>query len=136
MKALQQFKKWIVGGCIWYAILNVGFLLIWALFFFDAEKNVGPSLGAFALLIPAALTISLATRLYQTEQIPRWARILLHYLLTVLAVFLFLYLPADAKKSPSSGLVMFALFTAVYWVLFVAVTLLAGAWKKRISDGK
>ena len=65
--------------------------------------------------------------------VPRWARYLLHYLFTLLAIVLFLWLPNNPIASPSTVLILWVAFTVVYWLIFLLVHLI-GARIRRLME--
>ena len=64
---------------------------------------------------------------------PRWAGILLHYAGTVLAVFLFLFLPVSTSQA-STKLLMFVLLTLVYWAIFGLYLLISSRVRKLFEE--
>lgn len=119
---MKTIQKWLRGGCVYFTVIALFFTVID--FFSDASRAIASE--RFLLIFPAALTISAAGLILHNESFPRWGRILCHYLLTVLGVFVFLYLPTKEKVQPSMALLMAMVFSVVYWILFLFVHIIGG----------
>lgn len=119
---MKTIQKWLRGGCVYFTVIALFFTVID--FFSDASSAIASE--RFLLIFPAALTISAAGLILHNESFPRWGRILCHYLLTVLGVFVFLYLPTKEKVQPSMALLMAMVFSVVYWILFLFVHIIGG----------
>ena len=85
---LAKIKQWLTGGCIWYAIISLVFLMIDLII---SEKNATHVVSAtsFLMMFPFGLAMSGAGMLYRGN-LSRWARILLHYLISITSFFLFI----------------------------------------------
>ena len=119
---MKMFQKWLRGGCVYFTVIA----LCLTLFDFLSSSPGSIASSAFLLIFPAALTISGASMLLHSDTMPRWARILCHYLLTVFAIFVFLYLPTKKTVQPMQALLMFLVFSIVYWILFLFIHILGG----------
>ena len=119
MKTLQ---KWLRGGCVYFTVIALFFTVI----DFLSETSGILASERFLLIFPAALTISAAGLILHNESFPRWGRILCHYLLTTLGIFVFLYLPTKETVQPMMALSMALVFSVVYWILFFFVHVIGG----------
>ncbi|MBQ8441340.1 MAG: hypothetical protein IJX19_11800 [Clostridia bacterium] len=119
---MKLVQKWLRGGCVYFTVIA----LILTLIDFLSSSPGAISSSAFLLIFPAALTISGASMLLHSNALPRWGRILCHYLLTVSAIFVFLYLPTKETVQPMQALLMFLVFSIVYWILFLFIHILGG----------
>ncbi len=126
MKSLQILGKWLTGMCIYFTIFAVPFTLIGLLISSDPQKSI--ELGSYMLFLPAAACISGGGILLSSRSIPKWIRILGHYLITVLSVILFIWLPNNTIARSSTAIILFVGFSALYWLIFGLVQLV----RKRI----
>ena len=132
MKFFQTLGKWLTGMCVYFTVLAVPFTLIGILISGDLQKSI--SLGSYILFIPAAMCISAAGVLLASKSVPRWLRILGHYIITVLAVIIFVWLPSNTQAKPSTVFLLFVAFTVVYWLLFGLVHLIRGRIKRLLEE--
>lgn len=114
MKRTDIFKRWLTGGCIFFTVFSVCLILLKLLLDGTAEGNI--SLLHFLLLFPCGLCVSAANQLSQTS-LSEGVRLLLHYLITTLSVFAFLWLPSDNAKDLVKNLLAFAVITLLYWLI-------------------
>lgn len=128
MKTWQTLKRWLNGGCVYFTVISLFFLL---LNLATPEKSITPV--SFLRIVPAALTISLGGLLLKWQVIPRWARCLAHYALLMLAFFLFLWIPLNPIASPSTTLIVIVVLSVVYWLIFLLVHLI-GARIRRLME--
>ena len=119
---MKTVQKWLRGGCVYFTAIAL--FLTSIDFLSDASSAISST--SFLLIFPAALTISAAGLILHNESFPRWGRILCHYLLTVLGIFVFLYLPTKQTVQPMMALMMFLVFSVVYWILFLFIHIIGG----------
>lgn len=132
MKTFSKIKQWFVGGCVWYAIVSLIFLIIdIALSNTDATHVISST--SFLLIFPFGLSMSGAGMLYRSK-LPRWSRILSHYVISVVSFLLFMLLPAGSASSGVYVLLMLVLLTVIYWILFALVHIFAKRWKRVIEE--
>lgn len=132
MKPLQILKRWLNGGCVYFTVIALFMLLLnLATLENAALKNISPV--SFLRILPAALTVSAAGLLLKWQTIPRWARLLSHYALIILAFFVFLWRPLNPIASPSTTLIVIVILTAIYWLVFLLVHLI-GARIRRLME--
>ena len=115
MKIWENVKNWFSISCVCFTFITL-FMLIVALLGSSSEKAV----NAFQVLrtFPCALCLGAAWSLLFAKKPTRGASILLHYLIHVLAIFLFLYLPVSYSGQAVARLLMLVLLSAVYWIVF------------------
>ncbi len=130
MNKLRILKNWLIDGCIYYTVISVVFLIISLILGNDASKTVLRE-TSFLLMLPCGLVISIGTQILRTETIARWARVLSHYLFTVLALFLFIWLPTDSPATPMAGFLMLVLLSVVYWVIHLITVLVRNRRRKK-----
>ncbi len=132
MKTFTKIKQWLVGGCVWYAIVSLIFLIIdIALSNTDAMHVISST--SFLLIFPFGLSMSGAGMLYRSK-LPRWSRILLHYIISVVSFLLFMLLPAGSVSSGVYVLLMLVLLTVIYWILFALVHIFSARWKRVVEE--
>lgn len=132
MKLFSKIKQWLVGGCVWYAIISLIFLIIdIALSNTDAMHVISST--SFLLIFPFGLSMSGAGMLYRSK-LPRWSRILLHYIISVVSFLLFMLLPAGSASSGVYVLLMLVLLTVIYWILFALVHIFSARWKRVVEE--
>ncbi len=117
---MKTFKKWLIGGCIWYTVISLLLLGIQKLM---PDISSGINADAFLLIFPFGLTVSLGNLLYHCKKIPRYLRWISHYLCVLLAAILFLWLPSNTATSPATVLILLVAGTALYWLIFGLVHL-------------
>lgn len=128
MKITKIVKTILTGACVYYAAASL--ILLVAKLILDGDAGAIISVGNFLLLFPFGLSISVAQLIYRLPSLPRWGRMLLHYLISLTAFLLFLWLPSKAQTSPSSTLVALFLLSLLYWFLY----LLGRLTKKRFHS--
>lgn len=132
MKTFSKIKQWLTGGCVWYAIISLVFLMIDLII---SERNAAHVVSAtsFLFMFPFGLSMSGAGMLYRSK-LPRWSRILSHYLISVIAFLLFMLLPAGSVSSGVFVLLMLVLLSVIYWILFALVHIFAARWKRVVEE--
>jgi hypothetical protein len=131
MNVWSLVKRWLVGACVWYAAVSLCFLTVEL---FAGSDSYAIAAKSFALLFPFGLCMSLAGMLYGSARVPRWGRMLSHYLITVLAFTLFLVLPSQKVFNPVFVLLLLVLLTVLYWILFALVHIFRGRLKKIMEE--
>lgn len=132
MKFFQALGRWLTGMCVYFTVLAVPFTLIGLLISSDPNKTI--ALGSYMLFLPAAACISGAGVLLTSQSVPRWLRILGHYVITVLSVILFVWLPSNPIARGSTAIILFLAFTALYWLIFGLVHLIRGRVKRLLEE--
>lgn len=131
MKTFAKIKQWFTGGCVWYAIVSVIFLIIDLALSKDATHVISST--SFLLIFPFGLAMSWAGMIYKSK-LPRWSRILLHYVISVVSFLLFMLLPAGSASTGVYVLLMLVLLTVIYWILFAIVHIFAARWKRVVEE--
>ena len=132
MKTFSKIKQWLVSGCVWYAVISLIFLII-DIALSNTKATHVISSTSFLLIFPFGLSMSGAGMLYRSK-LPRWSRILSHYLISVVSFLLFMLLPAGSASSGVYVLLMLVLLTVIYWILFALVHIFAKRWKRVIEE--
>ena len=132
MKTFSKIKQWLVGGCVWYAVISLIFLII-DIALSNTKTTHVISSTSFLLIFPFGLSMSGAGMLYRSK-LPRWSRILSHYGISVVSFLLFMLLPAGSVSSGVYVLLMLVLLTVIYWILFALVHIFAKRWKRVIEE--
>ena len=129
MNSKNTLRVWLRGGCFWFTLISL-FMLIFGLMFSTNADNVATV--SFLLFYPCGLCLSAAGMLYKYEKIGMGLRRLFHYLITMLAFVLFIWLPSGAQATFPFILLLFILITAIYWLIYLAVHIFR-AFIKRIG---
>ncbi|MBQ8311430.1 MAG: hypothetical protein IJX80_10510 [Clostridia bacterium] len=132
MNSYNTIKVWMRGACFWYTLISLG-MLIFGLMFSNNANNV--TTVSFLLFFPCALCISAAGMLCRNEKIGKGLRALLHYLITVFAFVIFIWLPSGATATFPFILLLLLLITAIYWLIRLALHILR-SFIKRLREGK
>lgn len=132
MKLFAKIKQWFVGGCVWYAVISLTLLII-GLAISKANATHGISSTSFLLIFPFGLSMSGAGMLYRGK-LPRWSRILLHYLISIVSFLVFMILPAGRTFSSVFVLLMLVLLSIIYWILFALVHIFSMRWKRVLEE--
>ena len=131
MKAFAKIKQWFTGGCVWYAVVSIIFLILDLALSKDTTHVISST--SFLLIFPFGLSMSGAGMIYKSK-LPRWSRILLHYTISVVSFLLFMLLPADSASTGVYVLLMLVLLTVIYWILFALVHIFATRWKRVVEE--
>ena len=131
MKAFAKIKQWFTGGCVWYAVVSIIFLILDLALSKDTTHVISST--SFLLIFPFGLSMSGAGMIYKSK-LPRWSRILLHYTISVVSFLLFMLLPADSASTGVYVLLMLVLLTVIYWILFAIVHIFAARWKRVVEE--
>ena len=132
MKTFSKIKQWLVSGCVWYAVISLIFLII-DIALSNTKATHVISSTSFLLIFPFGLSMAGAGMLYRSK-LPRWSRILSHYVISVVSFLLFMLLPAGSASSGVYVLLMLVLLTVIYWILFALVHIFAKRWKRVVEE--
>ncbi len=123
MKARNLIKRWLTDACIYFTVVS---LILIALQFLinGTEGSARIHTLSFLMILPFALSLSAAGMLLCSERLISSVRYLLHFIITMLSLFLFLYLPSDASVKPSTTLILFVLLSLCYWAILGLVFLI------------
>ncbi len=123
---MKNLKKWFMGGCLWYTCISL-FVLLCGMMFTPNANNV--SSVSFLFFFPCGLCLSAADLLLHSKLLTNTLRLLFHYLITLSAFILFLWLPSGTATTPLFLFVLWILFTAVYALLQIALHILRSKCK-------
>ena len=132
MNFWQTTKKWLTDGCVWFSVFALAFLFF-NLMLSGTEDAQSISPSAFLRIFPCGLCFSLAGMLRHNEKLPLWSRVILHYIIDVLAVFLLLYLPTAIQQA-ATRLLMFVLISVIYWIIVGTVALVRSRVRKLMEE--
>lgn len=133
MNTLNLIKKWLAGGCVYYTLVS---LIMIALNFLVSGPNDSGVIHtpSFLLFLPFGLCMSAAGMLFSCKKISPIVQYLLHFVITVLSVFLFLWLPSNAAASASTGLILLMLFSVLYWIFLGLVVWIRSRVRKLMEE--
>ena len=115
MNFWKNFKNWFSISCVCFTLITM-FMLLTALLGNQDEKVVNAS--QVLRTFPCSLCLGAAWCIWRVQKIARYIRILSHYLIHVLAIFLLLYLPVSLSGQAGARLLMLVLLSAIYWIIF------------------
>lgn len=131
MKLWQNIKALLCKGCIYFTLISLFFLFI-ILFSDDGSANI--SAKSFLLIFPGGLLLAIGEQLLKNQKLSRALRFPLHYLITVLAIFLFLILPSNALVSASTRFLVLVFLSALYWLCFGLIALIKGCIRRLMEE--
>ena len=67
------------------------------------------------------------------DRVPNVVRVLLHYIIDTLAVFVFLYLPVSVDQA-ATRLLMLLLISLVYWLVVGTIALIKARVRKLMEE--
>ena len=133
MNFFKFFKKWLADACVYFTaialIMILGNLILNG--FKDAD-NIHA--GSFLLFFPFGLCLSAAGLLFSSKSLPSWAKYLLHFAITDLSLFLFLWLPSNSGAQASTGIIMLTLFSILYWIFLGLVVWIRSRVRKLMEE--
>ena len=116
------------GAAGWFTVLALGILLL-GIVVGEEKSNATVEIRRFLLLFPCGCGLS-AAQLIRRTRLSSILRLFLHYFITLLSLFLFLWLPTG-NATFSKSLVAILLITVLYAVIRTAIYLIASAVKKK-----
>jgi hypothetical protein len=124
MKASTTLKRLFTTASVYYSATTILLLTINIILAGGAEGKI---IGVWnvLLLYPFALAWSGAELIRKNQKLSNGIKTLLHYLIVAVAFLLFLWLPSNATKSFTGGVLMFFLVTICYWVIYLIIFLTA-----------
>ena len=130
MKIWDFIKKILKNTCVYYTLISVALLLLGLL---DGNGTLGVGFNSSALLfIPFSVCMALAQELLCCKSLSRAVRYLGHYAITLAAtVVLFSF---KASFTSSNLIVLLALLTVLYWMIFGIAVLIRKRIKKVFSE--
>ncbi len=134
MKTLQVIKKLFLNGCVYYTAIALAMILLNLAIGAGSDAPILAS--SFLLLFPASLCFSAGGLLLSNKKLSFPLRALLHYGITLLTVFVFLWLPANMNTRGMVALVLFGLFTLLYWLVFLTVHLIQKRVRRLLEETK
>jgi len=132
MSTWKKIKKWLADGCVYYTVTSIVLILLSLLSVASDARWTIPT--NFWQILPASLAFALAGHILGSNKLARWKRILLHYIIYMLAIALFFFVPSDAKPQPISILLMWVLLTVLYWLIFGLVLLIRSCIRRLMEE--
>ena len=107
-------------ACIYYTITTFLLIFLFWLVSDDITRAMHPT--ALMLVLPFSLLFAAANCMFREAKFGLWAKVLLHYAITMLALMLCLYLPNKAADARASGaLALLLVFTVIYFIIMGVV---------------
>ena len=133
MNFFKLFRKWLADGCVYFTATAL--IMIFGNLLVSGADNVGRiHAGSFLLFFPFGLCLSAAGLLFSSQKLPSWSKYLLHFLITDLSLFLFLWLPSNSSAQASTGLIMLTLFSVLYWIFLGLVVWIRSRVRKLMEE--
>jgi hypothetical protein len=132
MSTWKTIKKWLADGCVYYTLVSIVLILLGMISAASEARWTIPT--NFWQILPASLSFALAGNLLSSNKLARWKRILLHYIIYMAAIFVFFFLPSDARPQPITILLMWVLLTVLYWVIFGLVLLIRSCVRRLMEE--
>lgn len=121
MKATVILKKLLTGACFWYTAASV--IILTAAMLITGDTSGSVAAVSHLLLFPFGLALSGAGMVFRCSGLPRWARLLLHFFITLAAFFCFLWLPSGVNINATSVFTALLLLSLAYWLICLIVIL-------------
>ena len=133
MSTKDYAKKIAIGTCIYYTATT--FLILFLYFVLNVDLTLGIDPLALISILPFAVCFSVANVIYRHTKLKIGWRALIHYVLTVGAAFVCLYLPNKTEQQKASGaLILFLLFTVIYFLIMGTIWIITGRIKRVTRD--
>ncbi len=132
---MKAFKKWFTDGCVIYTVISV-LLVLFKIVTSKNSADSGINTDSFLALFPCGLTISAGGMVLGITSLQGWLKRLIHYVLTALAILLFVILPADFRLSSSATLVLMVVLSLLYWLVYAIYAITKSRVKKLLEEDK
>lgn len=133
MKLVKFLKKWLADACVYFTMIS--FIMIFGMLLLNnGEKAGNINAVSFLLFFPFGLCLSAAGMLFSSDKLPSWAKYLLHYVITILSLFVFLWLPANTSARASTGLIMLVLISVLYFIFLGLVVWIRSRVRKLMEE--
>ncbi len=129
MKTSNVIKQLLLGACVYYSVASLLVLCI-SILIKGSLDAVVIGVGNVLLFFPFGLAMSSAGLLYRHANLSGGTRRLLHFLITLSAFYLFLWLPTRATADFTGHLLALVLITLLYWMIILITHLV----KKRFNS--
>lgn len=129
----QYLSGILKNTCIYYTVTTFLLIFLFWLVSDDITRAMHPV--ALMLVLPFSLFFAIANAVYRHAPLDTWVRVLCHYVITMLGIMLFLYLPnkaADAK--PMGALLLLLALTVLYAIIMGVVLYLSGRMHRLSRD--
>ena len=131
MSTKDYLKKICFHTCLYFTVATLLLILFNMIVNNDLTRGIHP--GSQALLLPFSLLFAWANILFQYGSFKTWARVVLHYALTVLSVFCCLYLPNREDSKSAAQSFIFLLAITIIYAIIMGVLLGVRARIKRVT---
>ncbi len=131
MQKISYLKKIGCHACIYYTVTTFLLIFLFWLISDDITRAMHPV--ALMLILPFSLCFAAANVLFQYSRLAPWLKVVLHYAITMLGIWLFLFLPNKAEGQSGSGAFILYLVLSFIYALIMGVTLYMRGRIKRIT---
>lgn len=113
MQKKDIFKQILQKACIYYTVTTFLLIFLFWLISNDITRAMHPV--ALMLIFPFSIFFATANKIFTSKRLARWQRVLSHYALTMIGLFLFLFLPNKAKgQQAGSAFLLLFILTLIY----------------------
>jgi len=131
MQRKELLKRIMLSACVYYTVTTFLLIFLFWLFAGDITRAMHPV--ALMLILPFCVCFATANRIFKSQKLARWQRVLTHYAITMASIFLFLFLPNKAKGQPVGGAFLLLLILTLIYALIMGTILFFSARVARIS---
>jgi len=132
MKIWNIVKKLFKSTCVYFTLISVFFLFLGWL---DGAQSASSSFEASAFyFIPFGFCMALGQELLCAKSLSRPVRYLGHYAVTMLTILIFLVLAAEYPFQFTTLILLFVIFSVLYWIVFGIAALILGRVKKLMEE--
>ena len=125
MSTKDVLKKIALGSCVYYTAVT--FFVLFLYFALNLDLARGMQAPALIAILPFSVLFASANTIYRHTHLPKLARVMIHYVLTVGGAFFFLYMPnKDPQQSGKQALILFLLFSLLYAIVMGIVLMISG----------
>ena len=131
MQKKEFFKRIMLSACVYYTITT--FLLIFLFWLITGNITRAMHPVALMMVFPFSVVFAFANRVFRSPRLARWQRVLTHWALTMLGMFLFLFLPNKAEGQRAGGAFILLLVLTLLYAVIVGLILFFEARVKHIA---
>ncbi|MBQ8716535.1 MAG: hypothetical protein IJY43_01655 [Clostridia bacterium] len=131
MSTKDYLKKICFHTCLYFTVATLLLILFNIIVNNDLTRGIHP--GSQALLLPFSLLFASANILFQYATFKTWARVVLHYALTLMSIFCCLYLPNREGHAAATQSFLFLLAITIIYAIVMGILLGVRARIKRVT---
>lgn len=129
MRKMQLLKDLLTGTCVRFTVLAVCLMILHLIIGSGGTAENLIRVSNFLLLLPCGACIAAASLLRKSALSPTLCR-LLHFFITWMSGFLFLWLPSGRAGRAADHLVALVVLAAIYWFCYLIAQLTAARFHR------